>query len=220
MSNNHNYNLHYLDIPFRMCVVSTAGSGKTNFLLNLIRVFSIGDGTFTDITIVTNNKDEPLYNWLSSQSGIKIVEGFENNPKIDDYDNKSNHLLIWDNLVLSKDIENYFIRTRIMNISLMILSQSYIDIPKMIRKNSSYLVLLNLGGSKREINYILSEWSNELEKHELMAIYNDATDEELQPLIIKGGKNKDKNKKYRKGFIQFYNLDEFLKNININIKLY
>jgi hypothetical protein len=219
---NPNYHLHFIDIPFRMCVVAPSGSGKTNFLLNLIRVFSSGKGTFTDITIVTANKDEPLYNWLSGQSdNIKIVEGLENNPKLDDYDKKSNHLLIWDDLVLSKDlkpVEKYYIRARKRNVSLMFLSQSYVDIPKMIRKNSCYLVLFDLGGSKRESDYILREWSGELEKHELRAIYNDATNADLHPLIIKGGKNKDKNKKYRKGFIHFYNLDEFLKNVKPPVK--
>jgi len=34
----------------------------------------------------------------------------------------------------------------------------------------------------------------------------------MRPLIIKGGKAK-RNEKYRKGWKDFYNLDEFLKNI-------
>jgi hypothetical protein len=94
----------------------------------------------------------------------------------------------------------------------MFLSQSYVDIPKMIRKNSTYLVLFDLGGSKREQDYVMREWSGELDKDELRAIYEDAVKEKLSPLIIKGGKVK-KNEKYRKGFVGFYNLDEFLKGI-------
>lgn len=214
---NPNYNLHYIDLPFRMCVVAPSGSGKTNFLLNLIRVFCHGKGTFTDITIITANKDEPLYNWLIGQNdNIKILEGLENTPKLDDYDKTCNHLVIWDDLVLSKDlkpVEKYYIRARKKNVSVIFLSQSYVDIPKKIRKNSTYLVLFDLGGSKRESDYILREWSGELETYQLRAIYEDATSTDLQPLIIKGGKNKDKNKKYRKGFIHFYDLNEFLKNV-------
>ena len=94
----------------------------------------------------------------------------------------------------------------------MFLSQSYVDIPKMIRKNSTYSVLFDLGGSKREQDFILKEWSGELDKDELRAIYEDAVKEKLSPLIIKGGKVK-RDEKYRKGFIGFYNLDEFLKQI-------
>lgn len=213
---NPNFHLHHIEIPFRMCVVAPSGSGKTNFVLNLIRVFSQGKGTFTDITIVTRNKDEPLYNWLAGQSdNIKILEGMQNNPKLDDYDKKYNHLLIWDDLVLSKNLDpvcEYYLRARKKNVSLLFLSQSYVDIPKMIRKNSTYLVLFDLGGSKREQDFIMREWSGELDKDELRAIYEDAVKEKLSPLIIKGGKVK-RSEKYRKGFVGFYDLDNFLKDI-------
>ena len=97
---NPNYNLHHIDLPFRMCVVAPSGSGKTNFVLNLIRVMSVGKGTFADITIVTRNKDEPLYNWLAGQNdNIRILEGMNNNPKLDDYDKKyntQNHTIKYD----------------------------------------------------------------------------------------------------------------------------
>jgi len=214
---NNNFDIHHIELPFRLCVVAPSGSGKTNFVINLIKVFSQGKGTFTDITIVTRNKDEPLYNWLTEQNeSIRIFEGMNNNPKLDDYDKKYNHLLIWDDLVLSKNLDSvceYYLRARKKNVSLMFLSQSYVDIPKMIRKNSTYLVLFDLGGSKREQDYILKEWSSELDRDELRAIYNDAVSKNLNPLIIKGGKAKP-NEKYRKGLNDFYNLDEFLKNIN------
>lgn len=212
--NNPNYNTHRIDLPFRMCVVAPSGSGKTNFVVNLIKMFSDKKGTFSDITIITRNKDEPLYNWLETLSDqIKIFEGMNHNPKLDDYDKEYNHLLIWDDLVLSKnltEVSEYYIRARKKNVSLCFLSQSYADIPKMIRKNSSYLVLFDLGGSKRERTYIMNEWGSDLEKEELIAIYNDATSEHMSPLIIKGGKTK-RNEKYRKGFTEFYNLDEFFR---------
>ena len=213
---NPNFNLHNIDLPFRMCIVAPSGSGKTNFLVNLIKVFSEGKGTFADITIVTANKDEPLYNWLSGENDqIKIVEGVASTPKLDDMDKEDNHLVIWDDLVLAKNldmVEKYYMRARKKNCSVAFLSQSYYDIPKFIRKNSSYLVILNLGGSKREQTAILNEWGTDLDKDELNAIYNDATKEHMRPLIIKGGKTK-RNEKYRKGWKDFYNLDVFLKDI-------
>ena len=91
-----------------------------------------------------------------------------------------------------------------------ILSQSYYDIPKFIRKNSNYLVLLNLNGSKREQTAILNEWGTDLTKEQLQKIYNDATSEHMRPLIITGGKI-EPNKKYRKGWSDYYNLSDFLK---------
>ena len=215
-SENPNFHLHNIETPFRMCIVAPSGSGKTNFLLNLIRVFSQGKGTFADIAIVTSNKDEPLYNWLAGENQqIKVLEGVTNTPKLDDFDKKENHLVVWDDLVLSKNldmVEKYYMRARKKNCSVIFLSQSYYDIPKFIRKNSNYLVILNLGGSKREQNAILNEWSTDLDKDELQAIYNDATSQHMRPLIIKGGKVK-KNEKYRRGWLDYYDLDTFLVNI-------
>lgn len=213
---NPNYHIHNIELPFRMCIVAPSGSGKTNFLMNLLKVFSTGGGTFADITIVTSNKDEPLYNWLSGENDqIKITEGITSTPKLDDFDKKYNHLVVWDDLVLSKHldmVEKYYMRARKKTCSVIFLSQSYYDIPLFIRKNSNYLVILNLGGSRREQNAILNEWGTDLDKDELRAVYNDATAEHMRPLIITGGKVK-RNEKYRKGWLHYYNLDEFLKNI-------
>jgi len=213
---NPNEHLHNIKIPFRMCVVAPSGTGKTNFLLNLIKIFSTGEGTFADITIVTRNKDEPLYNYLSGEfQQIQIKEGMSNTPKLDDMDKEYNHLVVWDDLVLSKNLNNveeYYMRARKKNCSVIFLSQSYYDIPKFVRKNSSYLVLLDLGGSRRERTSIMSEWSSELLPYQLAAIYNDAVSVPLRPLIITGGKIA-KDKKYRKGWLDYYNLDEFLKNV-------
>lgn len=213
---NPNEHLHNMKLPFRMCVVAPSGSGKTNFLLNLLRIFSKGQGTFADISIITSNKDEPLYNYLTGENDrIMIKEGMVSTPKLDDFDKEYNHLVVWDDLVLDKNldpVEKYYMRARKKNCSVIFLSQSYYDIPKFIRKNSNYLAMLDLGGSKREQTAIMNEWSTDLDKDELKAVYNDAVSVPLRPLIITGGKVK-RNEKYRKGFSEYYNLDEFLKNI-------
>ena len=215
-SDNPNHKHHNISLPFRMCVVAPSGSGKTNFLLNLIKVFSMGEGTFSDISIITQNKDEPLYNYLEGEfEQIKIKEGMSSTPKLDDMDKKYNHLVVWDDLVLTKSLDavaNYYMRARKKNTSVIFLSQSYYDIPTFIRKNSNYLVILDLGGSKREITAIMNEWSGELLPYQLRAIYKDATSEHMRPLIIQGGKS-EPNKKYRKSWLDYYNLESFLKNV-------
>ena len=158
--NNPNFNLHKLKIPMRMCVVAPSGSGKTIFLVNLISVFSRNEGTFQSITIITRNKDEPLYRWLETLSDqIVVKEGLSNTPSLDKFDKEYNHLVVWDDLVLSKNlqmVEEYYIRARKMNVSVIFLSQSFFKIPKVIRNNCSYMVLLKLSGN-REVNLILSE---------------------------------------------------------------
>jgi len=213
---NPNFNKHNIKTPFRMCVVAPSGSGKTNFILNLLKVYGQGKGTFVDIAIITQNKDEPLYNYLAGEfDSITIKEGVHSTPILDDMDKKYNHLVIWDDLVLSKNldmVETYYMRARKKSCSVCFLSQSYYDIPKFIRKNSNYLVLFDLGGSKREQTAIMNDWATDLDKDELRAIYSDATSEHMRPLIITGGKCK-RNEKYRKGWLDYYNLDTFLKNI-------
>jgi hypothetical protein len=215
-SENHNFDSHHIKLPFRMCVVAPSGSGKTNFILNLLKVFGQGKGTFVDVNIITANKDEPLYNYLAGEfEAISIKEGVHSTPKLDSFDKKFNHLVIWDDLVLSKNldmVEQFFLRCRKLNVSVCFLSQDYYCIPKFIRKNSNYLVILHLGGSKREKTAIMNEWGSGLDKDELDAVYQDATKEHMRPLIIEGGKC-DINKKFRKGWNDFYNMPEFLKDI-------
>ena len=36
---NPNYDMHHFDTPFRSLVVAPSGSGKRNFITNLIRLF-------------------------------------------------------------------------------------------------------------------------------------------------------------------------------------
>lgn len=201
-ADNPNFHIHHLKIPFRMCVVAPSGSGKTNFLLNLIHLFSQGaKGTFADITIITRNKDEPLYNYLVSKCDqIQVKEGIHNLPQLDKMDKKVNHLVCFDDLVLSKDqsaIENYYIRARKLNCSVIYLSQSYFRIPKIIRNNCSYMVILKLSGN-REVNLILSEFGLGVSREQLIAMYEYATQEKFSPLLI--DLEEDPFKRFRKGF--------------------
>lgn len=203
-SENPNFHLHHLKLPFRMAIVAPSGSGKTNFLINLIHLFSVGRGTFADITIVTRNKDEPLYNFLASKSDqIQIKEGIESLPQLDKFDKDVNHLVVIDDLVLAKDqsrIENYYIRARKLNCSVIYISQSYFRIPKIIRGNLSYLVLLKLSG-QRELNLILAEGGLGLTKEDLLSLYNYATAEKFCALVIDYEAPMDK--KYRKNWNEF-----------------
>ena len=197
---NPNFHLHNLKIPLRACIVAPSGSGKSNLLVNLLSLFCDGDGTFADMTIITRNKDEPLYRWLVDKCDqIRIVEGIHNTPKLDSMDKKENHLVVWDDLVLSKDlsmVENYYIRARKLNCSVIFISQSYFKIPKIIRNNCSYMILLKLSG-QREVNIILSEFGLGVTKEQLMELYEYATKEKFSPLII--DLEADKEQRFRKG---------------------
>lgn len=208
---NPNFHLHHLKIPFRMCIVAPSGSGKTNFLVNLIHLFSCGDkGTFSTIHIITRNADEPLYKWINGKCDqIVIKEGLSNTPKLDDFDKDTNHLVVWDDLVLSKDlssVEQYYIRARKLNVSVIFISQSYFKIPKTIRNNCSYFILLKLSGN-REVNIILSEFGLGVTKEQLLAIYKYATSEKFSPLVI--DMEEDPENRFKKGLIEIIDIHKF-----------
>ena len=200
---NPNFHLHQIKLPFRMCIVAPSGSGKTNFLVNLLAIFSSGKGTWQSCTIITKNADEPLYRWISSKSDqIVIKEGLYSTPPLDKFDKDFNHLVVWDDLVLSKDlsmVESYYIRARKLNVSVIFISQSYFRIPKIIRNNCSYMVLLKLSGN-REVNMILSEFGLGVTKEELLRLYEFATKEKFSPLMIDLEEGSDK--RFRKGLLE------------------
>jgi hypothetical protein len=208
---NPNYHLHGLNLPFRMCIVAPSGSGKTNFLVNLINLFCQGRGTFADINISTKNKDEPLYNYLASMPDqIHIREGgFETLPKLDDFDKDYNHLVVVDDLVLERNQEricNYFIRARKLNVSVIYISQTYYGIPPIIRKNTSYMVLLKLNG-KCDINAVLGEVAVGLTKEQLLAMYEYATNEKFNALVV--DMEAPNEKRFRKNWSEFLAIEDF-----------
>jgi hypothetical protein len=199
---NPNFDLHGISLPFRMCVAAPSGSGKSNFTTNLVRVFSQGRvGTFSKIFIITRNADEPLYNWLKDVApDIIISEGIDKTPALDSFDKKENGLLIWDDLIMEKKltaVEEAYIRARNRNVSCVFISQSYYKIPKIIRQNCTFLVLLKLGGA-REIVMIMSEHGLGVTREKLLAIYQHATSAKLAPLLIDLAAPIEA--KFRKGF--------------------
>ena len=211
VATNPNFTKHHIRIPFRMAVSAPSGSGKTNFILNLISVFSEGRGTFADVSIITRNKDEPLYNYLTKKCPeVKIDEGWRGLPNLDKMDKRQNHLVIIDDMLLDKDqapVVNYYIRCRKLNCSIAYLSQSYFDIPSLVRKNCSYLVFLKIGGL-REIKDILRNFGLGLSKDQLMGMYDYATSEKMSCLLI-DLEEKDPGKKFRKGIHEFLDPDIF-----------
>ena len=207
---NPNYDLHNFDVPFRGLVVAPSGSGKSNFITNLITLFCKGVGTFDNIYIFCKSKDEPLYQYLADRSKglIEIHEDLKDLPAINDLNQCKQTLIIFDDFVTSikqhSTIQEYFIRGRKRNCSIMYLSQSYYGTPKLIRQNINYLVILKLGGT-RDINSILRECSIGLTKDELLYMYKEATKNKFDVFII--NLDKSGNDRYRNNFKNYFNLE-------------
>ena len=201
---NPNFHLHNFNIPFRMCVVAPSGSGKSNWITNLIHLFSIGKGTFAHIFIICKDATEALYKFIASKSEqIQVMEGLNKLPNLDKIDKEVASLVIIDDMQLEKNqdpICQYFIRCRKKNVSVAYLAQNYFQIPKIVRNNCNYLVLLKLSGD-RELSIILKENGLGLSKECLLSLYEYATKDKFYPLII-DIEQTDKNMKYRKGFTE------------------
>ena len=128
---NPNYDLHNFDVLFRGLVVAPSGSGKSNFITNLITLFCKGDGTFDNIYIFCKSRDEALYQYLADKSKglIEVYEDLKDLPAINDLKTCKQTLIIFDDMVtdIKKHplISEYFIRGRKKSASIMFLSQSY-----------------------------------------------------------------------------------------------
>ena len=204
-SHNPNFKDHKLNLPFRMLIIGGSGAGKTQTLMNLIRIMN---GTFNNIHIITKNRDEPLYNYLESKvdTGLSITEGIDSAPNLDDFDKKEQSLIVMDDLVLEKNqkqLEQYFIRARKLNCSLVYLSQSYFAVPKMIRMNLNYLIIKRLN-TLQYLFRMMREYSLGVSKDVLADLYQHSIQDNKQDFLLVDLEPKDR---FRFNFLDVYDLN-------------
>jgi len=208
---NPNINLHGFDIPFRLCCVSFSGGGKSNWITNLISLFSQGKGTFAQVFIICKDSQEPLYKFLADKSDqIQVLEGLNHLPSLDNFDKEQASLVIIDDCQLDKNQERvcqYYIRCRKKNVSIAYLAQNYYMIPPVVRQNCNYLVLLKINGL-REVKMILKSGGIGIDADQLISMYKFATNEKFVPLII-DLEERDETKKFRRGFVEYINPNDF-----------
>ena len=210
---NPNKRLTNMDIPFRLVCSANSGSGKSNWITNLISLFSKGTGTFSSILIICKDASEPLYKYLASLSdSIQVKEGLEHLPPLnkEKEDKETCKLIVIDDCQLEKNqnrICDYYIRCRKFGYCIAYLAQNYYEIPTVIRRNCNYMCLLKTG-SMKEMKMVLKECSLGIEPEQLLKMYAYATDTKFSPLIIHMEQS-DPHKRYYKGFTEVLNPDEF-----------
>ena len=144
--------------PFRMLCIGGSDSGKSNAILDLV----LNHVYFDKIYVYAKDLEEDIYVFLQSV----LEEGIEGN-KLKEYhmsteiDDKLNldefgdeHsaeqiLIIFDDFINEKAseqkaIRELFCRGRKKGISTIYISQSFMDISPMIRKNAKYIMLYKL----------------------------------------------------------------------------
>jgi hypothetical protein len=193
---NPNYDKHRISIPSRICVASGSGTGKSNCVMNLIYLFN---KTFHEIILCVKSSDEPLYNLLENKlSNVIIYEGGEVPPLtdfslLDERTNKikridkKQRLIIFDDLMLDKNANKiaceYYIKARKLGFTMIYISQSFFQIPKIIRDNCNYFILgKNL--LKRDLRTILTCFPTDLSLDEFIQLYNELTEEPLSVIMI------------------------------------
>jgi ABC-type dipeptide/oligopeptide/nickel transport system ATPase component len=207
-THNPHFNVHGLKLPFRMLIIGGSGSGKTQTLMNIIH--NMND-TFNEIYVITKNKQEPIYEYLEDKlgsKGVSVVEGIENAPDLDkDINKKDQTLIVMDDLVLEanqRPLEEFFIRARKQNCSLIYISQSYYAVPKMIRKNLNYLIIKQLS-SLQDLFRIMREYSLGDNKVQLKKIYDNATSDNKQDFLLVDLDAPPENR-FRKNFNDIYEI--------------
>jgi len=189
---NPNFKLHGINVPFRMLIIGASGSGKTNWLLELIHRMS---GTFKEIVICLRSKDEPLYNYLESRipEGLLFYEVQDNSdiPDLDTLEPQS--LIVFDDLIsagrdVQTKIAEYYIRARKKQVSCVYISQSYFAIPKIIRQQANYIILKKINSTK-DLSLILKEFPIDIKLEDLKRIYLEASKGIEQFLLIDINKN-------------------------------
>ena len=201
---NPSFNQVGIKHPFRLCLTSQSGGGKTLLALEILNRMA---KTFGHVIVCVQNKSEPLYELLASKlkdDEITFYEGIENFPHINDIHEKYKKkqvLMIIDDLVNEKQdkIVPYFIfgRKRCKGISLMYLTQNFYSVPKIIRNQMNFLIFKKLNSTK-DLLLCLQEFNLGVEKKDLMEIYKYATDTFFNFLMV--DIDSPVENRFRKGF--------------------
>ena len=154
---------HIPDHPYRILIKGGSGSGKANFLLNLIEKPDISK-IYLHVKDPYKSKYQYLIN-IREKVGLKPF----NDPKafieysndmhdvyknIDDYnpDKENKILIVFDDMIadminnkkLNSVVTELFIRGRKLNISLVFITQSYFKVPKDVRLNSTHFFIMKI----------------------------------------------------------------------------
>jgi len=210
-SDNPNFKTHNIKLPARIVVSAPSGTGKTNFVCNFLNHMCAGKGTFADILVLTKDKSEPLYEWLETK-GVTVEEGLHNLPDLNKFDKDVNHLIVIDDLMMAKNQEKvceYFMMCRKKNVTIMYLAQHFYRIPIVVRQNSNYFVVLK-AGNKKSLNLMLSEFSVGVSKEQLLNMYEYATKDKFNFLLIDNDES-DPEKKFRHNFTDYLKPADFSK---------
>ena len=200
----HNPKWSYIpDHPFRILIIGSSGSGKTNALLNLIE----NQRDIDKIYLYAKDPYKAKYQYLiNKREGVGInhfndLKAFieYSNDMSDVYKNINNYnpekdnkiLIVFDDMIadmirnkkLNLIVTELFIRCRKLNISLVFISQSYFKVPKDVRNNSTHFFIMKIP-NKRELQQIATNHSSDINTKDFIKVYKKCTDKPYSFLVI------------------------------------
>lgn len=205
-----NYYKIHIDLPSRITICGSSGSGKSNITLNLI----LGINAWDDIWLFIKCETEPLYAFLideiriiEKKLGIQMLHVFtniDNLPSVDSFDPKRRHLLVFDDVIADKEskLENVaaiWVRGRKQGITSMFLTQSFFLTPKLIRSNTSIFIFKHLlrGDCKR----IMAQLAMSVDPDQMYEYYKKCDCSNISNFFMLDTSSSDKRYEFRNGFL-------------------
>lgn len=185
---------------FRMMIIGGSGCGKTTLLTNLLMKYIHFDKLYVYAKTIGDPRDKYILieNFIKDceakvedKSAVSINIGEFSNDlsdlvQIDDLDQNKQNLIVFDDVVLEKDqglIKEHMIRGRKKNCSYVYLTQSYYQVPKLIRLQMSHFIIFNID-NKRELQEIAKVHATRLDHHKFLKLYQECVNEEYNFMYI------------------------------------
>ena len=199
----HNSNWLYIpDHTYRILIIGGSGSGKSNALLNLINNQPDIDKIYLNAKDPYETKNQYLINkrekvglghFNDPRAFIQYSDDMQNVYKnIEDYNpNKKRKILkVFDDMIadminnkkLNPVVTGLFIRGRRLNISIVIITQPYVKVPKNVRSNSTHFFIMKIS-NKREPQQIALNHSSDIDFKDFIKIYKNCTAEPYSFLV-------------------------------------
>ena len=113
---------------------------------------------------------------------------------------------IMTNKIFQAIMRELFIRCRKLNISLVFITQSYFSVPKDVRLNSTYYLIMKIN-NKRELQNIAINHSADIDYQDFIKIYRECTKEPYNFLTIDTKLPASDSLIFRKNLFDSYKID-------------
>ena len=212
------------DHPYRILIIGSSGSGKTNLLLNLIE----NQPDIDKIYLFAKDPYESKYQYLINKIESVGINHF-NDPEafidysndahdvyknIDDYnpDKENTILIVFDDMIadmihnkkINSIVIELFTRGRKFNFSLFFITQSYFKVPKDVRLNTSNFFIVKIP-NKRELQQIAINHSSDINTKDFANIYRKCMAEPYSFLVNDTTLPSNNPLRFRKNLFNIYN---------------